>query len=437
MLKKTPKSIILKGKNLYIPGMDYGTARIIASAFRSIGANAISQVNSDNETIIIGSKYTSGEECLPATVTVGNFMKVVLSKDFDEKKDVFFMPVSNGPCRFGQYAPYFAHLTKKIGYNVQIFSPTGEDGYAGVGNSPLKFMRTLWLGAVASDILRKMLHKFRPYETQKGASDIVFENAISDLENLFSTEDLVNYPLKIKKQLIQKLKLIRQNFLSIPADFSSPRPLIGVVGEIFCRLNPFTNHNIIRKIEEYGGEVWLSDISEWIWYTNYEELKNLNYAGKKYSLSSATAKLKHLIQHKDEHDLYKIFKNEFLGYEEAKSIYEILNLGEKYLDRNTAIGEMMLSVSKSVYLHKKGADGIIDISPFSCMNGIISETIYPKLSKDHNSFPIKSIYFDQSRQDNLDRDIPLFMEIVKGYQSRKTEKRILPYYFENKQRQTF
>jgi len=38
---------------------------------------------------------------------------------------------------------------------------------------------------------------------------------------------------------------------------------------------------------------------------------------------------------------------------------------------------MVLNVGKAVYLAKKGAAGIIDISPFTCMNGIVCEAIYP------------------------------------------------------------
>ena len=41
-------------------------------------------------------------------------------------------------------------------------------------------------------------------------------------------------------------------------------PLIGVVGEIFCRLNTFSNEDLIRKLEGYGAEACLSHIAEWV-----------------------------------------------------------------------------------------------------------------------------------------------------------------------------
>ena len=67
----------LKGKRIYIPPMAYGSARAFASAFRAIGLEAEPTPPSDNRTRELGARYTSGDECYPAKVTVGDFMKVV------------------------------------------------------------------------------------------------------------------------------------------------------------------------------------------------------------------------------------------------------------------------------------------------------------------------------------------------------------------------
>src|ERR1035441_7949053 len=95
----------LKGKRIYIPPMAYGSARAFASAFRAIGLEAEPTPPSDNRTRELGSRYTSGDECYPAKVTVGDFMKVVENPAIDKKRIALFMPTAQGPCRFGQYAP--------------------------------------------------------------------------------------------------------------------------------------------------------------------------------------------------------------------------------------------------------------------------------------------------------------------------------------------
>ena len=61
----------LRSKKLYIPPMAYGSARAFASAFRAIGLDAEPTPPSDHRTRELGARYTSGDECYPAKVTVG------------------------------------------------------------------------------------------------------------------------------------------------------------------------------------------------------------------------------------------------------------------------------------------------------------------------------------------------------------------------------
>jgi predicted nucleotide-binding protein (sugar kinase/HSP70/actin superfamily) len=89
---------------------------------------------------------------------------------------------------------------------------------------------------------------------------------------------------------------------------------------------------------------------------------------------------------------------------------------------------MVLSVGKSVYLQTKGADGVIDISPFSCMNGIVCEAVYPRVSEDHDGMPIRNFYFDGTQVD-LEQQIGIFLELARSYQGRKKAARRYPSYF--------
>ena len=72
---------------------------------------------------------------------------------------------------------------------------------------------------------------------------------------------------------------------------------------------------------------------------------------------------------------------------------------------------MVLSTGRAVYLYDKGADGIIDISPFTCMNGIVTEAVYPRVSRDHDDIPIRVFYFDGTQSD-LERDVGIFLELA-------------------------
>ncbi|HUV36021.1 MAG TPA: hypothetical protein VMX58_03680, partial [Patescibacteria group bacterium] len=188
-----------------------------------------------------------------------------------------------------------------------------------------------------------------------------------------------------------------------------------------CRLSTFSNEDLIRRLEPFGAQAWLSDISEWVWYTDEENVKNLKMYGKTFSRAMLAAVIKKRIQHGYEKKLLAPLKEEFVGVEEPHSIMDVLDLSDPYLPREGALGEMVLSTGKAIYLYGKGADGIVDISPFTCMNGIVSEAIYPKVSKDHEGIPIRTFYFDGTQTD-LENDLGIFMELVKNYHRKKTRR---------------
>src|SRR5579872_6249116 len=162
----------LKGKKLYIPPMAYGSARAFAAAFRAVGVDAEPTPPSDDRTRELGGRYTSGDECYPAKVTVGDFMKLVERPGADPSKTVLFMPTADGPCRFGQYAPYLRHILAAAGHaDVEVISPTSKNAYDGLGELAKPFVRTGWRALLAADLLQKLLLMHRPHETTAGAAE--------------------------------------------------------------------------------------------------------------------------------------------------------------------------------------------------------------------------------------------------------------------------
>ena len=123
------------------------------------------------------------------------------------------------------------------------------------------------------------------------------------------------------------------------------------------------------------------------------------------------------VQQRHEHVLAAPFHEEFAGREEP-DIYEVLEAARPYLPREGAFGEMVLNVGKAVCLARKGAAGIIDISPFTCMNGIVCEAIYARISRDLGGIPIRNFYFDGTQSD-LDRDLGVYMELARSYQKKR------------------
>ena len=418
--KTVPKSHPLFGKVIYVPAMAEGSAQAFCAVLRGMGIEAHTTPPSDERTLELGGKYTSGDECYPAKVTVGDFVKITEQPGFDAKHTIFFMATGQGPCRFGQYAPFLKKLLVELGHaEAGVLSPSNEHGYSEIGAFGTPFVRGAWRALVSSDLLRKMLLMTRPYELRPGAADLAFQDSVDDLCRTFE-QSCSDYDCQMEA-LVDSLERARKRFACVEVDDTQKRPLIGVVGEIFCRLNNFSNNDLVRRLEKHGAECWISDIGEWVTYTNEEEARLLRLEGRTLSRAMLKCVLRTRIQRHDEHALLEVFKDDFAGNEEP-TYAELMDLARPYLPNTGIGGEMVMSVGKVGYLARKGADGAVDISPFTCMNGIVSEAIYPRLSQDLGGFPIRNFYFDGTQSD-LDRDVGIYLELARSYREKKKHPR--------------
>jgi len=414
--KTVPPTHPLHGKVVYVPAMTDGSVEAFCAVLHWLGIAAQPTPPSDNRTLELGGRFTSGDECYPAQVTVGDFVKVVEQPEFDAKRTVFLMASGGGPCRFGQYAPFLKRLLVELGCSgVTVLSPTTEHGYSEIGDFGTAFVRGVWRALVSADLLRKKLLMTRPYEAVAGTADRAFADSIHDLCKTIE-QSCSDYDCQLR-MIQESLHRGQRRFESVALAPGPKRPLVGVVGEIFCRLNRFSNQDLVRRLEKQGAECWISDLAEWISYTNGEEARKLRLERQTFSTAMLKCWLRTRIQHHDEHALMEVFGNDFNGHEDP-SYDELMALARPYLPNHGVEGEMVMSVGKAAYLSRKGADGIVDISPFTCMNGIVSEAIYPRLSRDLGGIPIRNFYFDGTQSD-LDRDVGIYLELARSYREKK------------------
>lgn len=426
--KISPQKSKLKGRNLYFASMSLEGSSVLAAAYRSIGVNGMLSPESDAESIDLARQYTIGEECYPEIVTLGSYLKVLSEPDFVPEKTAFMMPTANGPCRFGQYKQLFEKILHEKGLDeVMVVSPSSSNRYEGVGDEASHLVRLGWWSLICGDALRKLLLQTRPYEINKGETDQVHKESLDLLCKVIERQDV---PMKKKfVELVATMELIGNKFSAVTANYDTEKPLIGIVGEIFCRLDGFANSFLINRIERFGGEIWLAPISEWVWYTNFMAHHNLRYHGESYSKKALGNMVRTKIQMNDEHKLLAPLHKRFLGYEEPKNTGSLLKPAVPFLPYWGALGEMVLNIGGAIYLHGKGADGIVDISPFTCMNGIVCEAVYPKVSEEYSDIPIRNFYFDGAESD-YDRDVEIFLELASTYKRRKKVKRVYPAHFD-------
>jgi predicted nucleotide-binding protein (sugar kinase/HSP70/actin superfamily) len=397
-------------KTVYLPYMcDHVYA--VEAAFKALGQNAQVLLPNDDESLEIGMDFTIGKECSPCFMTTGDIVRLTQQPGFDPAQSVIMMPTTAGPCRFGQYASLQRDILDQAGLEqVEIISPSAANAYQGLGKNSTKLRQLVWQGTVATDLLQKLLYEYRPYETNKGQTDELYQQGLAHIKEGVQAGG--------GKPLIKAMQWIAKQFEQLSVDRSEPRPIIGIIGEIYIRLNNYGNQDIIRKVEAIGGEVRIASMMEWLYYSNWAVKNNARHSH--LFLSFISMSIVDFYQQHQEHKLLKPVEHLLSHPHEtpvAKLMDNIRPFYEPALDT-----EAVLSMGKAVDFAQLGLNGILNLMPFSCMPGIITAGMAPRIRADLGNIPWLDVIFDAQGGTHFNTRLEAFMYQATQYQ-RRTETR--------------
>ena len=130
-----------------------------------------------------------------------------------------------------------------------------------------------------------------------------------------------------------------------------------------------------------------------------------------------TVCLEERFQIKDEHRLEKIFEGSIKNLEEP-SIPETLEMAKDYLHPSFE-GEAILSMGKSHDFVRKGACGLVNIMPFTCMPGTVVNSLFKRFREDHDNIPFLNLAYDGQEQTHTRTRLEAFMYQVRQFKARK------------------
>ena len=379
---------IEKDVTIYIPQM-CNHAFPFASVLRSCGIKAEVLPAPTDESTELGRQFTNGKECFPCIVTMGDILTKAKTHGFDQSRSAFYVPTASGPCRFGKYTTLHKLALRDIGFSqIPFFSPNSENSYTHSGwTLDDKFPRKGWISIVVTDLMEKLLHEIRPYEMMRGAADAIFSESLKKVCDTIEQNRMQDlYPI---------LEEYKQQMINIPQKNGSPRIVIGMVGEIFLRLNRYSNADVIRKLEELGAEVRLAPMAEWIFYTNNRMMEDLKEQRKIKEL--LVAFLKDFVQTRIEHKIAHPLRD-FLRYHYDPPVRKILKNSAPYLHSSFG-GEAILSVGKAIDYIQQGVNGIVNVMPFTCMPGMVVTALSKKLRQDFDNIPWLNLSYDGQQDD--------------------------------------
>lgn len=312
------------------------------------------------KTLELGSNNSPEYVCVPFKYNLGNFIE---SLDMGANTII----QAGGGCRYGYYGELQEQILKDMNYEFEFINLIKNNHisiiklykYSKKINKKLNIMSYIYycintiLIMIIMDKFDNYKRKNKGFEIEKGSYKNVETNLLKELlnENL-SIIKIIKIYIKYKKTY-KKIKINKnKNNLKI-----------GIIGELYSLMEPFSNNNIENKLLNKKIEI--------------ERLTTLSYL---------------------------LLKKKFV-------IKKHIKKSKKYMKYNLG-ADASTNIYQAIKFAKKNYDGIIHIKSFGCTPEINAIPILKKISKIYN---IPILYLSVDSQDNevaIDTRIEAFYDMI-------------------------
>lgn len=312
------------------------------------------------KTIELGSRYSPDYVCAPFKYNLGNYLESI-------ELGANTLLQAGGGCRYGYYAELQEQILKDLNYDFEFINFIENNHvsikkiykFAKTVNPKLNIFTFAYYGLntiimiIIIDKLSKIKRENMGFELEK--------NTFKQAESYFLKElkQFSGSPFLLMKIYFRNKKRYKQILIKKPKDCLK----IGIVGELYSIMEPFSSNNIETKLANMGIEVHRFTTLTYLLFIKKFKLKRLLKKGKKY--------LKY-----------------HLGADATESVV------------------------LSYELAKKNYDGIVHIKSFGCTPELNAMTILEKISNEYN---IPIIYFSFDSTDTevaVDTRIEAFYDML-------------------------
>lgn len=336
--------------------------------FGRLGVEYIKPPPTTTKTLQIGARHSPEFACLPLKINLGNFIEAL-----DAGADSIVMAGGHGPCRFGYYGIVEERILRDLGYDFRFFmlEPFNDGAWKfyktfealspGLKVRGLwKILKTSFAKGRAFDRIYKRALQIRPFEVNRGDTSRALREAEKVLTASHTREE-------IEEAARESMAIME----AVDQDRDRPVIKVGIVGEFYLLLEPFSNFGLEEILGHMGvyleRSVWVTD-----WIAPHR--KNIIYGFPKKLVEEKAA---------------------------------------PYLNHNVG-GEGRETVGGVVLFAERGFDGIIQLLPFGCMPENIATSIIPKVQKNHD-IPVLTLAFDeQTGRAGVITRVEAFLDLLKA-----------------------
>ena len=321
-----------------------------AAALKKLGIEAIIPPKTSKKTLEMASKYSPESICLPYKTVLGNFLQAI-----ENGADYVAMISSPGICILGEYGQSIKNILKDLGHEDKYIELQLYDGFKGMYNfftenldakNPVLIAKAINIALRKIFVLDKLENLFSYYRAREvvvGTAEKHYNRALALIIDAENTKQLK----QAQREAIEEIK-------KTEIDKNRDVLTVDITGEIFLVQDPFSNQNIEKELGRMGVQT----------------RRSLTVSGF----------IKDAI-------IPKAFKKGETHLERA------YRMARPYLMRDIG-GDALESVSDVAYANEKGTDGIIHVSPFTCMPEIMSQNIFPTM-RENCEIPILTLILDE------------------------------------------
>lgn len=377
-----------KEKTILIPNLSPAFSRLATSILRKEGVKVECLPLADANAFRLGKKYVHNDICFPAQVNIGEFLNVLEKKLYNPDEVAFGIGKGICDCRYTQYGVLARKALDDAGYKHIPLMSTDKDTkgmHPGLVLGNLFQYRMAWAICMA-DALESLVHRIRPYETNKGDAERVFDESLTAIGRGFE---------KSVKEAMKAYKASIARFDAIETDMSKEKPKVFIIGEILLNFHPSSNNFIVRYLEDHGMEVILPYMINKFRMENLRAKDEMKSFHVRYPFADAiTPIVSDAVIKRALRTVSNIAKS--CRYFHEEKLLEEYAPGCEHLVHKTFVpGEGWMIAGEITELAKRGINYFIILQPFGCMpNHITGRGMAKGLKKDFPHIQILALDYD-------------------------------------------
>ena len=369
-----------------VPQMSPIHFQFIEPAFSACGYRVKVLEDVSTQAIDHGLRFVNNDACYPSIIIVGQIIEALKSGEYDPAGTAVMIAQTGGGCRATNYIGFMRKALEDAGFPtvpVISFNTLGLEKHEGFKLS-LSLLNRLMMGLVYGDLFMQVLFRTRPYEKKAGSADALYEKWAARCGEAVFKGGFRHFGRNVRD--------IVRDFDTLPLT-DERKPRIGLVGEILVKFNPGANNDIVRIIEQEGGEAVMPGLMDFLLYCAYDYDFNYHVLSRsRLAALAGNAVIKAM-------EFYRRDMKKALSASERfvapPSIDQIAFGAAPFLSRGNQTGEGWFLTGEMVELIEQGVPNIICMQPFACMpNHIAGKGVIKVLKACYPDANITAIDYD-------------------------------------------